>query len=284
MSARWKRQEFAADYYGVLQVTPSASHEEIRRAFRRLVLESHPDKNPGRRQWSERRIRELIQAYEIVGNKEKREAFDQFRRAAGGAVESRNGESARRGGSQEPFFFRKRGPGARALLILHFLLHRRAAEAIELLEEMEAIHGDAFLSEHLESKDYLDSLFLLAEHFTQSKNYAAAARRLRAFYLHERTSRFPRHYLEEVVRQLKDLYLRKLPRVLEPSNLISYLVEAASLRMTAQEELLRLRRLAEAQALTGAFGAARATLAKIQARDPNAKGLQRIEELLSKGA
>jgi curved DNA-binding protein CbpA len=269
-----ERIQFRADvdYYEVLRVAATASSEEVRRAFKQLVLECHPDKNPGRRQWSERRIRELIQAYEVLGNVEKREAFDRVRRAA------------KKGRPAEPFFLRKKTPGARALLILHYLLNRRPHAAAELVEEMEETHGEGYLRDYLDSKDYLDCLFLLGEHYTAQRKYLAAVERLRTFYLHERGARFPRHYYGEVIRLLKDLYLRKLPRTVKPAVLLRFLKEATALGLTPQEDLLRLKKLAEAQALTGAFAAARRTLAEIQQRDPHAKGLRKIENLLAKRA
>ena len=102
------------DYYEVLGVSPDASLDEIRAVFKRQVLETHPDKNPERREWSERRIRELIAAYEIIGDSVRREEFDRqhraWRRATGRVVRK-----------EQPFFFRKRDPEARALLVLHHL-------------------------------------------------------------------------------------------------------------------------------------------------------------------
>lgn len=270
--SKLKQFEPGADYYDVLQVSPTADSGEIRRAFRQLVLECHPDKNPGRRQWSEQRIRQLIKAYEVLGDADKREAFDRIRRAT------------RKAGSREPFFFRKKTPGARALLILHYLLNRRSREAARILEEMEEDHGESYLRDYLDSKDYLDCLFLLGEHYTAERNYSAAVERLRTLYLHERGVRYPRHYLDEVVRLLKDLYLRKLPRTAQPRVMLRFLQEAAALKLTPQEDLLRLKKLAEAQALTGELAAARRTVAEIQQRDPNTKGLRKIESLLAKRA
>lgn len=260
------------DYYDVLGVAASASDDEIRKSFKRLVLEYHPDKNPGRREWSEQRIRQLIEAYEVLGDADRRSAFDRRRRGAPRTVEP------------EPFFFRKKGPGARALKILHLMLHDGADEGVSLLEEMEARHGGCYLREYLEERDYLDTLFLLGEYYIRKKEYLAAFDRLRAFYQQEKDARYPRPYLPEVVRLLKDLYLRKLPRILPPKLLIGYLQEAATFELSPSEVLLRLRRLAEALIDLNDERAAREVLAKIESLDPEAKEAHRVESLLKASA
>jgi curved DNA-binding protein CbpA len=264
--------DLTVDYYGVLGIEPTASAEEIRRSYKRLVLQCHPDKNPGNRAWAEKRIRELIQAFEVLGSEDRREVFDRHRRVRG-----------KRSKADVPFFFRSQGPRARSRLILHHLLNRHCDQAVDLLLEMERDYGNEFLHDHLDTRDYLDCLFLLGEYHLAQRDYQEAARRFMSFYQHERASRFPRHYFEEVVRQLKDLYLRKLPRVLKPVLLVGYLIEAAHFALSPREELLRLRKLAEAQALSGAHEAARRSLAQMQRLSARDKDLQRVERLLHGG-
>jgi molecular chaperone DnaJ len=64
-----------ADYYEVLGVDREATQEEIKKAFRRLARESHPDANPDDPS-AEHRFREIAQAYEVLGDAEKRAAYD----------------------------------------------------------------------------------------------------------------------------------------------------------------------------------------------------------------
>ncbi len=216
------------DYYSVLEVQPDASDGEIRRSFRRLVLKAHPDKNPDRSQESERRIRELIQAYEVVGDANRRQRFDAEYRIRKRAVPARKQEV-------KPFFFTRSDPHAYALRILHYLLHGRGGEAAALLERLESRHGPAFLRESLDRKDYLDCLFLLGEHFIARREYLEALKRMRTIYLHERAARYPRHYLDSVVAHLKDLYLRRLPHALPPDEALYFLSEAEELDLDGSE-------------------------------------------------
>ncbi|MBM2839303.1 MAG: dnaJ, partial [Deltaproteobacteria bacterium] len=65
------------DYYEVLGVHKNASDAEIKKAYRRLALQYHPDKNPGNKE-SEEKFKELAEAYEIISDPEKRARYDQF--------------------------------------------------------------------------------------------------------------------------------------------------------------------------------------------------------------
>ena len=64
-----------ADYYEILGVGREASREEIRKAFRRLARETHPDANPGDTH-AEERFREIAQAYEVLSDPTKRASYD----------------------------------------------------------------------------------------------------------------------------------------------------------------------------------------------------------------
>jgi molecular chaperone DnaJ len=65
------------NYYEVLGVPREASDEDIKKAYRKLVFEHHPDRNPHRTDADER-IREINVAYEIVGDPEKRKTYDRL--------------------------------------------------------------------------------------------------------------------------------------------------------------------------------------------------------------
>jgi molecular chaperone DnaJ len=65
------------DYYRVLGVSREASDDDIKKAFRKLVFEHHPDRNPEKAD-AEARIREINVAYEIIGDPEKRRSYDRL--------------------------------------------------------------------------------------------------------------------------------------------------------------------------------------------------------------
>jgi molecular chaperone DnaJ len=65
------------DYYEVLGVKKDASQEEIKKAFRKLALATHPDRNPGDAV-SEERFKEINEAFSVLSDSQKRETYDRF--------------------------------------------------------------------------------------------------------------------------------------------------------------------------------------------------------------
>jgi curved DNA-binding protein len=65
------------DYYKILGVDRSATAEEIKKAFRKLAVKYHPDKNPGDKK-AEERFKEVNEAYDVLSNEEKRKKYDEF--------------------------------------------------------------------------------------------------------------------------------------------------------------------------------------------------------------
>ena len=68
-----------ADYYDTLGVTREASDEEIKKSFRQLARETHPDANPGDTA-AEARFREVAEAYEVLSDPQRRAAYDRGER------------------------------------------------------------------------------------------------------------------------------------------------------------------------------------------------------------
>jgi molecular chaperone DnaJ len=65
------------DYYRTLGVSREASDDEIKKAYRKLVFQHHPDRNPGS-EHADEKIREINAAYEIIGDTEKRRSYDRL--------------------------------------------------------------------------------------------------------------------------------------------------------------------------------------------------------------
>ncbi|MFZ5518117.1 MAG: molecular chaperone DnaJ [Candidatus Zhuqueibacterota bacterium] len=67
----------ARDFYEVLGIPRSADANDIKKAYRKLAMQYHPDKNPGDKQ-SEEKFKEVSEAYEILRDQEKRRRYDQY--------------------------------------------------------------------------------------------------------------------------------------------------------------------------------------------------------------
>lgn len=66
------------DYYDILGVARTASEEEIKRSYRKLAMKYHPDRADGDKSEAERNFKECAEAYEVLGDPEKRRRYDQF--------------------------------------------------------------------------------------------------------------------------------------------------------------------------------------------------------------
>ncbi|MGH7151150.1 MAG: DnaJ domain-containing protein, partial [Planctomycetota bacterium] len=72
------------DFYEILGVERGSSAEEIKRAYRKLAFDHHPDRNPGDAQ-AERKFKQLAEAYDVLSDPTKRAQYDRFGREGVGA-------------------------------------------------------------------------------------------------------------------------------------------------------------------------------------------------------
>src|SRR5580698_2093775 len=70
-----------SDYYQTLGIAKGASDEEIKKAYRKLAMQHHPDRNPGDKS-AEHKFKEISEAYEVLKDEQKRAAYDRFGHAA----------------------------------------------------------------------------------------------------------------------------------------------------------------------------------------------------------
>lgn len=78
------------DFYEILEVSKSASADEIKKAYRKKAIQFHPDKNPGDKQ-SEEKFKEAAEAYEILSDQQKRQRYDQYGHAGVGGASGGGG-------------------------------------------------------------------------------------------------------------------------------------------------------------------------------------------------
>jgi len=68
----------AKDYYGILGVSKNAPDGEIKKAYRKLAMQYHPDRNPAKERWANEKFKQINEAYGVLGDPQKRKQYDQF--------------------------------------------------------------------------------------------------------------------------------------------------------------------------------------------------------------
>ena len=76
------------DYYSILGLEVDSGAEDIKRAFRRLALQYHPDRNPENIEEMEAKFKEINEAYEVLGDEDKRLRYNRLLKLSGYRVES----------------------------------------------------------------------------------------------------------------------------------------------------------------------------------------------------
>ena len=69
----------AEDYYQILGITKKATADEIKKAYRKLAVKWHPDKNPNNKVAAEEKFKKISEAYAVLSDPEKTQAIRQFR-------------------------------------------------------------------------------------------------------------------------------------------------------------------------------------------------------------
>lgn len=90
------------DYYEVLGVKKTASDDEIKKAYRKLAIKYHPDKNPDDKT-AESKFKEVTEAYEVLSDKQKRARYDQFGHAGVGGAGGNPFSGGGAGAAGNPF-------------------------------------------------------------------------------------------------------------------------------------------------------------------------------------
>ncbi|MCA8959572.1 MAG: J domain-containing protein [Planctomycetes bacterium] len=222
------------DHYSILEVEANASAQVVRRAFRRRLLQLHPDKSAT--QTDPALLDAVMHAFEILSDARRREEYDRQR-----AIRERTLAPL----ETLPHVTESGRPIDRARAIFFFLISERPAEALarmELLEEPPIV----FLTRYLEEDELIDAAFLIAEVREKEGAYFAALRWYQEILRLESRRRRHRPCFEETRERTKRILIQRITSEADPRTTLEYLRRAEQIGLERLEQGEVAKRRAEA--------------------------------------
>jgi curved DNA-binding protein CbpA len=258
------------NHYQTLRVRQDASKEQIQASFRRLVKVYHPDKNPGRTSWAKDRMVRLLQAYEVLSDDRERYAYD--RRLSMNRPRMSFADRMK----SKPWDL-----GAQSKLILHYLLEGKSGAAVQLHEKLLLRRATFSLANHLDERDYLDSLFLLGEAYEERRQWRTALRFYWEAYQHEQVGPRKRYFFEELKDRLRVLFSQRLVRGLSPEDALKNYRRALALGIDNREAAIVYKKIAAVQKQLGRRDEAVRALDKAKTLCPGMKNIDTLREKIA---
>lgn len=255
------------NYYEVLNVDEGAYTEEIKRSFRKLVKQYHPDRN-GNKPWAESKVKLVIQAYKMLSDQSRRNHYDKMLNV----MRRHNGSTPNRWQNTTNF-------QARAILL--DLLDHKGRQALENYDRLKKdIHGFHLLS-YFSFKDFIDCTFLLAEECERQKRYLEALEFYEEAYLRLEQATKRQYLFSEIKERIQRIYCRHLARRVDPKKAILYYEKVLELKLDKGERAHVHKKMAECYLKLGDYYSAATYLNIALSLKPNLRGVQRICERLA---
>lgn len=263
------------NYYEILNVSRTAGSEEIKRSFRKMAKELHPDRNSHRTDWAAAKTRLLLEAYHALRDTERRVEYDILLASDPEAARKRFWEKWEKARREDE------SVGGKMRLILHYLLTERAPEAVGIYMKLRTGNGGTDLKGHLSDRDYLDCLFLLAEEFERADDVHMAKEQYDEMYRALRATPARAYLHMEVRSRLYGLLTRGLPRKAGRRKSVGYFKAALNLRLNKAERAFVHKKLAECYCACGDREQAARHLRTAFELRPRIKGVKKIVEKLN---
>ncbi len=260
----------ARSHYETLRVPQNASRQQIQTAFRGLAKRYHPDKNPQRISWAEAKMRELLQAYEVLSDERRRMTYDR-----------RLGARRPQMSFAERMRTKKDDLRAQSKLVLHYLLEGEFDQAMELHERLILRQVTFSLGHHLDERDYLDALFLLGEAYETRRQWHTAVSFYWEAYQRERAGPRKRYFFDELKDRLRVLFSQRLVRGLSPEEALRNYRRALALDVGKREGAMLYKKIASVQSRLGRHDEAVKALDKAKRLCPGMKSLDELKKKIA---
>lgn len=255
------------DYYQVLGADPEDSQERIKRCFRQRAKELHPDLTAIDDDKAELRMRQLLDAYRVLSDLERRNEYDRL------YIRSLR----RRRFDYRTFLRSQADPVSLAKLVLYDLMRSRDQDALSTLVQLET-HIEADLSLLLDYDDFMDCSYLLAEALERGGEYEKACQYYLRVYQAEATRPYFRHFITEVVERMRQVACFKMVETTAPLNSVRWIQELIDLNLSDQDSAFFYKRIAEIYSDIGELDVARCYLDRALSLDEGLVGIKKLKD------
>jgi curved DNA-binding protein CbpA len=225
------------NYYSILGVNTKSSPSEIKKQFRIRVKRLHPDIKGPESIDSNRDLRLLLKAYEVLSNPEKRIDYDN---SLNSYLKRKKNEFNYRDFLKS----RKEDLICQSKLIFYDLLNSNPEDAVFLHEKLQKERNFS-LNKYMSWADYMDCTFLLAEQYSKTSNFIKAFKLYKQLYVDEMKRPYFKHFIQEIVDRLKKIVGHKMCKKTKPEKIINYIEELINLNISDKENAYFYKAMAE---------------------------------------
>ncbi len=255
------------DHYKTLRIRFSATQEEVRKAFREQAKKYHPDRHSERTLWATAMMKRLIEARRVLSSSTLRRSYDEEYRIRFGLDRA---VTEHRRGHYTPT------PPTQAEKVLDLLMTGKEVQAMALYERLQSETPGYDLAEHLDTRDWIDCKFLIAEQYEHMAEPLKALHLYEALYHSDDANDRFSDFMHEVRERLLRLYCRELAPAADTASAVQYYLHALPLVRGRSRRSFLHKKLAECHLELENRAEARRQLAIAFELKPDLKGASKI--------